>query len=77
MPIPVMDSSHFSTSMKTSPDSSAASRETPSTWLEIVQSRVNGLRFGVVQIVIHDGRVTQVESTERVRLPAETSTVSV
>jgi hypothetical protein len=40
-------------------------------WLELVRSRVSGLRFGVVQIVVHEGRVTQVESTERFRLPAE------
>ena len=40
-------------------------------WFELVRDRVSGLRFGVVQIVIHDGRVTQVESTERVRLPAQ------
>lgn len=40
-------------------------------WFDLVRDRVGGLRFGIVQIVIHDGRVTQVESTERVRLPAE------
>jgi hypothetical protein len=40
-------------------------------WLELVRSRVSGLRFGVVQIVVHEGRVTQVESTERFRLPVE------
>lgn len=37
-------------------------------WLALVQQHVQSLRYGVVQIVIHDGRVTQVEKTERVRL---------
>jgi len=39
-------------------------------WLDIVQDRVGSVRFGTVQIVIHEGRVTQVDSTERTRLPA-------
>lgn len=38
-------------------------------WLEIVRRKVGGLRFGSVQIVVHEGRVTQVESTEKTRLP--------
>ena len=37
-------------------------------WLEVVQRQVSSLRFGVVQIVVHDGQVTQIEKTERVRL---------
>jgi hypothetical protein len=39
-------------------------------WLSIVRERVHALRYGTVQIVIHEGRVTQVDSTERTRLPA-------
>ena len=37
-------------------------------WLEIVRDQVNSLRFGVVEIVVHDSRVVQIEKTERVRL---------
>ncbi len=37
-------------------------------WLEIVRRQVGSLRFEVVQIVVHDSRVTQIEKTERVRL---------
>ena len=37
-------------------------------WLEVVQRHVGSLRYGVVQIVIHDSQVTQIEKTERVRL---------
>jgi hypothetical protein len=38
-------------------------------WLEIVRQKVEAMRFGSVQIVVHEGRVTQVESTEKTRLP--------
>lgn len=37
-------------------------------WLEIVRRQVTSLRFGVVQIVVHDSQVTQIDKTERVRL---------
>jgi hypothetical protein len=38
-------------------------------WLAIVRQKVEAMRFGSVQIVVHEGRVTQVESTEKTRLP--------
>ena len=47
---------------------------TPESWLEIVRQRVETMRFGSVQIVVHEGRVTQVESTEKTRLPSESTT---
>ena len=37
-------------------------------WVELVRRQVGSLRYGVVQIVLHDSQVTQVEKTERVRL---------
>ena len=37
-------------------------------WIEIVRQKVESLRFGVVQIVVHDGKVTQIERTEKTRL---------
>jgi hypothetical protein len=37
-------------------------------WLEIVRQQVASLRYGVVEIVVHDSQVTQIEKTERVRL---------
>jgi hypothetical protein len=37
-------------------------------WLEIVRQQVVSLRYGVVQIVVHDSRITQIDKTERVRL---------
>lgn len=57
--------------MKTENNDIAKGATAQPAWFELVRARVSGLRFGVVQIVIHDGRVTQVESTERVRLATE------
>ena len=37
-------------------------------WLEIVRQQAGSMRFGVVQIVVHDSEVTQIDKTERVRL---------
>ncbi len=37
-------------------------------WLDIVRQKVTAMRFGTVQIVVHEGQVTQVESTEKTRL---------
>lgn len=37
-------------------------------WLDIVRLKVEAMRFGSIQIVVHEGRVTQVESTEKTRL---------
>ncbi len=39
-------------------------------WQALVAEQVRQLRFGVVQIVVHDSRVVQIERTEKVRLPA-------
>jgi hypothetical protein len=38
-------------------------------WVSVVREKVETLRFGVVQLVVHDGRVTQIERTEKTRLP--------
>jgi hypothetical protein len=47
--------------------SSSAAGAAPD-WLAIVREKVDRLRFGVVQLVVHDGRVTQIECTEKTRL---------
>jgi len=44
-----------------------AASDTESPWLEVVISKVHALRFGSVQITVHDGRVTQIESLEKTR----------
>jgi hypothetical protein len=40
-------------------------------WLDLVIQQVGSLRYGVVEIVVHDSRVIQIEKTERVRLEKE------
>ena len=40
-------------------------------WLELVVQHVSSLRYGVVEIVVHDSRVIQIDKTERVRLEKE------
>ena len=37
-------------------------------WLDIVRQQVGSLRYGVVQVVVHDSQVTQIDKTERIRL---------
>ena len=36
-------------------------------WLSVVSEKVKSMRYGVVQIVVHDSRVVQIERTERTR----------
>lgn len=43
----------------------------PADWLDVVRRKVDDLRFGSVQIIVHEGRVTQVESLEKTRFPAK------
>lgn len=57
----------MSTTAATSTSASLPALHLPD-WLAIVRSKVEGLRFGVVQIVVHDGKVTQIERTEKTRL---------
>jgi hypothetical protein len=44
------------------------SKENPPEWLELVRQQVSSLKFGTVQITVHDSRVTQVERLEKLRL---------
>jgi hypothetical protein len=40
-------------------------------WEPALLDAVRGVRFGSVEVVIHDGRVTQIERREKVRFDAE------
>jgi hypothetical protein len=51
-------------------DQNPAAHGAPPDWIALVREKVEGLRYGVVQLVVHDGRVTQIERTEKTRLPA-------
>jgi hypothetical protein len=37
-------------------------------WLTLVREKVASLQFGVVQIVVHDSKVTLIERTEKTKL---------
>ncbi|HEY5909492.1 MAG TPA: YezD family protein [Verrucomicrobiae bacterium] len=36
-------------------------------WLAVLKHQVESLRFGTVQVVVHEARVVQIEKTEKVR----------
>lgn len=58
--------------MSNTADSKSLSSETLSpAWLDIVRQKVESLRYGVVQIVVHDARVTQIERTEKTRIAGQ------
>ena len=42
--------------------------QTEPRWIQVVENQVSSMRFGVVQIVVHDSRVVQIERTVKVRL---------
>jgi len=42
-------------------------------WLSKVQEAVQGMKYGTVQIVVHDGRVVQIDRTERFRYEQSTA----
>ncbi len=42
--------------------------ESERAWLSLVRRQVRSLRFGVVQIVVHNAQVVQIERTEKFRL---------
>ncbi len=56
--------------MNSIPDAKSAAGGPLPDWLAIVREKVESLRFGVVQIVVHDAKVTQIERTEKTRLPS-------
>ena len=41
-------------------------------WLDIVRQKVESLSYGVVQIIVHERKVTQIERTEKTRLDSHT-----
>ncbi len=42
----------------------------PGDWLDVVRQNAANLKFGSIQITVHEGRVTQVESIEKTRFVA-------
>ena len=43
-------------------------------WLSVVTDKVKTMRYGVVQIVVHDSKVVQIERTERTRFEVPQTT---
>jgi hypothetical protein len=48
-------------------ESLPVSKPEPGTWLEIVERQVRGLKFGSVQVTVHEGRVVQIETSAKIR----------
>jgi hypothetical protein len=40
-------------------------------WMDVVLGKIQNLRFGSVQITVHEGRVTLVESIEKTRFTSD------
>ncbi|MCY9696990.1 YezD family protein [Paenibacillus alginolyticus] len=39
-------------------------------WVDRIKQMLNGLEYGSVQIVVHDGKIAQIDKTERKRFDA-------
>ncbi|NDA27172.1 MAG: DUF2292 domain-containing protein [Verrucomicrobia bacterium] len=37
-------------------------------WIEVIKEKLSGLRYGQILLTVHDGRVVQIERTEKTRL---------
>ncbi len=40
-------------------------------WLQIIKQHIEPLNYGSVEIVVHDSRIVQIDTTQRWRLPEE------
>lgn len=49
------------------PERTPSSDGSKTDWVDVVRSKVEALRFGSIQIIVHEGRVTQIESLEKTR----------
>ena len=49
-------------------DTGLSSAQSQPAWIDVVREKVEGLRYGVIQLVVHDGRVTQIDRTEKTRI---------
>ncbi len=52
------------------------SSESQTDWLEVARQKVQNLRFGSIQITVHEGQVTQIESVEKTRFPTQKGNLS-
>ena len=42
-------------------------------WIEVIKEKLGGLRYGQILLTVHDGRVVQIERTEKTRLESSSS----
>ena len=42
-------------------------------WIEVIREKLGGLRYGQILLTVHDGRVVQIERTEKTRLESSSS----
>jgi len=45
--------------------------EPDSGWIELIIDSLRGLRYGSVNIVVHDGRIVQIEKSEKHRFDGQ------
>ncbi|MBV9850316.1 MAG: YezD family protein [Armatimonadetes bacterium] len=53
---------------KTHPASDPAPVKAPEVPSEAIEQAVKSIKYGVVQLIIQDGRVIQIDKTEKIRL---------
>ncbi len=51
-----------------------ANKQSNSSLVQQLLSAINSLRFGSIEITVHEGRVTQIEKREKVRFTDSAST---
>lgn len=56
------------TDRNSSQDQAGASGHVDSRVLEEIAKALQGLRYGSVEITVHDGKVTQIEAKKKIRL---------
>ncbi|EDY22153.1 hypothetical protein CfE428DRAFT_0278 [Chthoniobacter flavus Ellin428] len=61
---------------QTAGDATESAEETAvaAPWVAVVTEKVRSMRYGIVQIVVHDSKVVQIERTERTRFDIPQST---
>ncbi len=48
-------------------NSETKSEQAEPSWFVVLRGQIESLRFGTVQVVVHESRVVQIEKTEKVR----------
>ncbi len=52
------------------PENQARTADASESTLHTIGQMLNGLRFGQITVIIHEGRVVQIDRTERFRPPS-------